>query len=357
MPNIKSLYGKYVLTLSFPETFQELAWRVGYLRRNRDSWRQLVNAFKPSTTNLQQDLEIKDNTIAVIDRLERFYESAATIDTRHPDGSSWLVTLKQAKAWPRKVNASGVPIPFDPINVDGEPIAADAGLGLDTGLETSLNDTVLDGTDPTSTSLHALRMQAANPLSSHAAENITQDILKMQQGVRAIFNSYGVPWTETRGEFCSRWVFDTRNAAFKATALLVQEYPWLMQIVKAFDFFTADVVTAISEGLSATTQLYGHLESPVPNPNDPDDAADKVDSPRHLLTPLWSADANTVAKTLDTLGKNGSFILQYAPVNVEIPANSDLRTALGAEQDLLSIYCSDTYETNAYGTNYPFIEP
>ena len=354
MPNIKSLYGKYVLTLSFPETFQELAWRVAYLRRNRDSWRQLVYAFKPSTTNLQQDLEIKDNTLAVIDKLEQFYESAATFDTRHPDGTSWLVTLKQAKAWPRKTRANSVPIPFDPIKVDGTPIEADATLGLNTALETTLNDTVLDSTDASSTVKNALRMQALNPFASHAAENISQDILKMQQGMRAIFNSYGIPWTETRGEFCYRWVFDTRNAAFKSVSLLVQEYPWLMQAVKTFDFFTADVVTAITEGLAPTSQLYGHLESPIPNPDDPDDNADKVDSPRHLLTPLWSESANTAVKTLSTLEKNGTFTLQYAPEDIEIAENSDLNTALGEPQDLLRIYCSDTYETNAYGTNYNF---
>lgn len=306
MANIKALYGKYLVTLEYPATLQELIWRVAYMRRNRESWRLLTDSFKPSTTNYQTDISIKNATFAQIDKLEAFYESAATIDPYDParSGEKFLLRLKKA------VN----PVPSS------------------TGINTNLAN---------ATQAQYARIQAANPVSvpvtgadaSAAAENIPQDIERIREGVVAVFNSYGSPYTETRGETCTRWVFNSRNLAFKAIALMTQEYPWLMQIVKNFDFFTTNVVSMIT-GMAPTGQLYGHLESA-------DDS--NVDSPRHLLTPLWSGTANISTAALGSLTKTGVFQLQY----------TDLTGQPGAIQNLLKIYCNDAYEQNAYFTNKP----
>lgn len=322
MANIKALYGKYLVTMQYPQTFQELAWRVSYMRRNRASWRLLTDSFKPSTTNYQNDQNIKDATYAAIDRLEFFYESAATIDPFDPitDGGKFLLRLKRA----------------------AKPALSSAGLSTD--ITTEANTLLRQYT----------RIQARVPVSapgtvndrnSAAAENIPQDIEKIQEGITAILNSYGSPYVETRGATCTKWVFNSRNTAFKAISLITQEYPWIMQIIKEFNFFVASVKQAIVNKTSATppglapdgVQLYGHLES-----SDDNDA--KIDSPRHLLTPLWTATANIDGATdISSLGINGTFKLKF--IDKDGNASDD--------QDLLLIYCNDTYEQNAYFTNKP----
>ena len=332
MANIKALYGKYLVTLEYPATLQELIWRVAYMRRNRESWRLLTDSFKPSTTNYQTDISIKNATFAQIDKLEAFYESAATIDPYNPalSGEKFLLRLKKA------VN----PVPSS------------------TGINTNLSN---------ATQAQYARIQAANPVSvpvtgadaSAAAENIPQDIERIREGVVAVFNSYGSPYTETRGETCTRWVFNSRNLAFKAIALMTQEYPWLMQVVNNFDIFTNDVVSTIGKlnrVNGSVPQLYGHIESP----------SNETVSPRHLLTPLWSASANIpaniptrtsdgtispildasgVVKQLGGLAKKGAFTIRH------VTKNADGTDKLGTAQDLIKIYCEDTYEQNAWFTN------
>ena len=117
-----------------------------------------------------------------------------------------------------------------------------------------------------------------------------------------------------------------------------------MQVIKSFLFFTADVVSYITNsyninnpelsGLKPNVQLYGHIES-ADNAN--------VDSPRHLLTPLWSGTANIRNTALGSLSSTGIFKLNY----------TDLSGNLASEQNLLNIYCNDTYEQNTYFTNKP----
>lgn len=317
MASNTALTGKFLVTLTFPETLQELIWRVSYMRRNRESWRLLVDSFKPSTTDMERDLLIKDNTLDAILKLEKFYEAAATFDPRscnpsNPNSEAYVGNFARA------MEGSGTD-----------------GRNTDLSVEANQRQT---------------RVQSVNPISQtgNAAENIVQDVTRLHSAVAAVFNSYGIPYTETRGEVCHRWIFESRNTAFKAIALLVQECPWLMQIVKSFDFFTADVVSVISNQLKATTQLYGHLES----------ADETVDSPRHLLTPLWSDDANITAitevdgepactnigKKLDALGVQGKFTISHVKW-------TDAGDVESAEQDLLAIYCEDTYGQNAQFTN------
>ena len=289
------------------------------MRRNRSSWRLLTDSFKPSTTNYDQDQTIKDATAAAIDKLEFFYESAATIDPYNPgkEGEKFLLRLKKAV----------------------QPAMSSAGINTSLTNDTLKQYTRIQAQTPIS------EPTAANDKASAAAENIPQDIEKIQEGVTAIMNSYGNPYTEARGETCTRWVFNSRNTAFKAISLLTQEYPWLMQLIKNFSFFTADVISSIKNqsngnppGLAPSGQLYGHLES-ADN--------DNVDSPRHLLTPLWSETANienVSLANLNTTGASGTFKMQFMNTS---------GSAAGNPQDLLAIYCNDTYEQNAYFTNKP----
>lgn len=317
MANIKALYGKYLVTLEYPKTFQELVWRVSYMRRNRESWRLLTNSFKPSTTNYTTDVAIKNATLAAIDAIEYFYESAATIDPYNPKLSAaekFLFRLKRA----------------------AKPSMSSAGIDTDLSNATLKQYTRIQAANPVSVP------NATNDKNSSAAENIPQDIEKIREGITAILNSYGSPYVTERGADCTQWVFNSRNTAFKAVSLITQEYPWIMQIIKSFPFFTADVVNSIKNksnanpaGLAPTGQLYGHLESAL-NEN--------VDSPRHLLTPLWSETANiesTNLTALNTSGSTGKFQIQFTNTS-GTPSNA---------QNLLAIYCNDTYEQNAFFTN------
>ena len=237
MANIKALYGKYLVTLAYPKTFQELVWRVSYMRRNRSSWRLLTDSFKPSTTNYDQDQTIKDATAAAIDKLEFFYESAATIDPYNPgkEGEKFLLRLKKAV----------------------QPAMSSAGINTSLTNDTLKQYTRIQAQTPIS------EPTAANDKASAAAENIPQDIEKIQEGVTAIMNSYGNPYTEARGETCTRWVFNSRNTAFKAISLLTQEYPWLMQLIKNFSFFTQEPQTD-SEGSLPQVRLPESLQRQLP---------------------------------------------------------------------------------------------
>ena len=336
--------GKYLVTFDLPETLKELIWRVAYLRRNRSSWRLLVDSFKPSTTDRARDIAIKNNTDAVIDQIELFYEAAATLDLINiakADGSgTWQIRL--ARAYPRSSSPTET-------STGQQTNYADAATGKLTRMQAKVP---YFGAAQTATDLYTSN-------ANSAAENIVQDVEKIQEGYRAIFNSYGVPYTENRGETCTRWAFNSRNTAFKAIALLTQEYPWLMQVVNNFDIFTNDVVSTIGKlnrVNGSVPQLYGHIESP----------SNETVSPRHLLTPLWSASANIpaniptrtsdgtispildasgVVKQLGGLAKKGEFTIRH------VTKNADGTDKLGTAQHLIKIYCEDTYEQNAWFTN------
>lgn len=340
----KQLNGKYQVKMELPLSLKELLWRIEYFRRNRTSWHLLVDSFKPSTTNAQEDENIKRNTTKAIKELTAFYESASTLDgTLFNASSSPLFTIGKTPYWPSEN------VPVDDGSDIKHPVynhLLSSAEGLQTDLEAS---SIKDGVNLSAAD--ALRVQSADPFiiqgangtvssTSHgsvSAENIVQDLSKMVESAKMVFNSYGVPYTTVRGEDCSRWLFNSRNTAMKAIALVVQECPWLIQAINRFDFFTGDVIDQITGIKPAGTyaHLYGHLESA-------DDTLE--DSPRHHLTPLWSGNANVADSTLADLPKQGVFSITYFNAS----------GAAGMPQNLLGLYCNDTYEPNAFSTNNPF---
>ncbi len=365
----KRLYGKYQVTMDLPESLKELRWRLGYFRRNMPSWRVLTKSFKPATTNQSEDLEIKNNTLAVLDQLETFYESAATLNPTNPNAlQALLFELKKAPFWPSENEVLEIPNNSSQNQGSNEP-AVDAtrvkhpvyfrkdendiqvysgfhrDLQVNTGLPTLADDTMMrDGVNVLKKD--ALRMQAADPFTDPAAENNIQDIEKCLEAADMIFNSYGSPYTTTRGEQCSRWLFNSRNTAMKAIALVVQECPWLIQAINNFNFFNELVIGAINQ-MKPNTQLFGHLESPDQTDAEPyfhTHSLYTIDSPRNLLTPLWSDQSNMFNKPLNELEIQGIFNIQYI----------NLSGSAGDPQDLLAIYSNDTYEENAFGTNDAF---
>ena len=336
----KRLCGKYQVIVELPQSLKELLWRVAYFRRNQRSWKLLTDSFKPSTTYYTLDETIKNNTLKVLEEMMAFYESASTLDPVF-----WKATtnagffLHKPPYWPAANVAmrSGSTIKHPVYN---------SSLRINTGLQTALDATKIKNGVVT-TKKDALRMQAGNPFNHTtnaaqngvpAAENISQDIQMMIESAKMILTSYGTPYTTERGEDCTRWLFNTRNLAMKAIALITQECPWFIQAINNFNFFNDGVVSCIGRLKPAGdyTQIYGHLESA-------DDSA--VESPRHLLTPLWSTKANIDSSLqLSSLATQGTLQIRYF--------NTD--GAGGTPQNLLSIYCNDTYEANSFATNYPF---
>ena len=342
----KQLNGKYQVKMELPLAFKELLWRIEYFRRNRSSWHLLVDSFKPSTTNAQEDENIKRNTTKAIRELTAFYESASTLDgTLFKASNSPLFTLGKTPYWPSEN------VPTVQGSTTKHPVYNHL-LSSEKGLQTPTNNAstkIKSGL--TLSAQDALRVQSADPFimqnangsvasGSHgsvSAENIVQDISLMVESAKMVFNSYGVPYTTVRGEDCSRWLFNSRNTAMKAIALVVQECPWLIQAINRFDFFTTAVISQITGIKPAGNyiHLYGHLESA-------DDTLD--DSPRHHLTPLWSNKSNISEYTLANLPKQGTFNITY----YNNSGNA------GTPQNLLGLYCNDTYEPNAFSTNNPF---
>lgn len=332
----KRLCGKYQVIMEFPQSLRELLWRVAYFRRNQRTWDVLIKSFKPSTTHYDLDETIKNNTKKVLEELLAFYESASTLDPilwKSTVGPKFF--LQKPSYWP----AANVALNSNSANK--HPVY-DTNLRIESGLQTPLDASAIKNGVST-TKKNALRMQAGNPFDFTsdetkngvpAAENLTQDIQMMIESAKMILTSYGSPYTTERGEECSRWLFNSRNTAMKAIALIVQECPWIIQAINSFNFFTADIINNIGSLKPAGdyTQIYGHFESS-------DDS--KVDSPRHLLTPLWSTKANINSSQLSSLETQGTFQIRYF--------NSEGNP--GEPQDLLSIYCNDTYEANSFATN------
>lgn len=332
------LNGKYQVIMEFPQTLKELLWRVAYFRRNQSTWTLLTKSFKPSTTNYTTDVQIKNRTMNVLEKLKAFYESASIL---HPipfgSNAGPKFYLQPVSNWPAvdtPVSAnSSIKHPI--YTVLGNP---DIDQSISTGIQTKIDST------QTAAMKNALRMQAgdpfhhvsnpttANPDGVSAAENLSQDIQMITETAKMILTSYGAPYTTERGEDCTRWLFNSRNTAMKAIALIVQECPWLIQAINKFDFFNSEIVDIISD-LIPDGQIYGHFESP-------DNAA--VDSPRHLLKPLWDTKANINSLNLTALAVQGTFQIKYI---------SDSGIASEHPQDLLAIYCNDTYETNSFATN------
>lgn len=340
----KKLNGKYQVKMELPLSMKELLWRIEYFRRNKSSWYLLIDSFKPSTTNAQEDENIKRNTIKALDELTAFYESVSTLDgILFKSSSSPLFTIGKTPYWP----SENVPVASGS-NIK-HPVYKQS-LQSEKGLQTPIDNTNIKNGVTLSTK-NALRVQSADPFimqnangtvasGSHgsvSAENIVQDLVKVIESAKMIFTSYGSPYTTERGEDCTRWLFNSRNTAMKAIALMVQECPWLIQAINRFDFFTTAVVNQITGIKPAGTyaHLYGHLESA-------DDTLE--DSPRHLLTPLWSGNANTKNSTLADLAKQGVFNITYFNAS----------GTAGTPQNLLGLYCNDTYEANAFSTNYTF---
>ena len=323
------LKGKYQVTMNPPETLKELLWRITYFRRNEPSWRELTLSFKPSTTNFSADETIKNNTIDTLNALKAFYESASMLDPKLLNSNTSHYYLRKPAYWPAKNVVTKSPLK--------SPMVYDSAQQINTGLTTSVTDGTNISSAVTTKKADALRMQAADPFASIAAENISQDVESILETAKMILTSYGRPYTTTRGESCTRWIFNTRNTAMKAIALIVQECPWFIQAIKKFAFFNANMISMIT-GLNPNTQLYGHLESA-------DNAA--VESPRHLLTPLWSNVPNieiaSTSKLLSSMATGGTFNIAYINTN----------GVVGTPQNLLAIYCNDTYEPNMFATNYP----
>lgn len=350
--------------MDLPEMLKELVWRVAYFRRNIESWTLLAESFKPSTTNEERDLRIKYNTLKVLMELKAFYESASSLtpmaminaytwNDTNPLNPSWShvsngdagFSLMKPPYWPAKNMALSSTFEKKPNRPLYNP-----NLRISTGLKTPINDTLIR-TGVSTTKEDALRIQASNPFNFAsnsstsldgvpAAENINQDIEMVIESAKMIMNSYGAPYTTTRGEDCTRWLFNSRNTAMKAIALIVQECPWFIQTLNYFNFFNNAVTDTIAsiKPTEDYTQIYGHFES----------ADDSIaDSPRHLLTPLWSTQSNTVSsKQINELSNKGIFQIQYYDSDGLIPENS-------APQDLLLIYCNNTYEANSFATNKP----
>lgn len=331
----KQLQGKYQVTMDLPQTLKELLWRVAYFRRNESSWRLLTKSFKPSTTNMEVDAGIKSNTIKALNELMAFYESASTIDPillKSVEDPKFV--LKKTPYWP------SVDTPVSNGSSIKHPVY-DHSMSSSQGLPTVLDDAVIKQGAVIKTGLplsasDALRVQAKDPFTNYAAENIVQDIDKMVESAKMVFNSYGLPYTTVRGEDCSRWLFNSRNMAMKAVALVVQECPWLIQAINKFAFFNEYIISQIAsiKPSGDYTHLYGHLESA-------DDTLE--DSPRHLLTPLWSINANIADVPLSQLQTKGRFEIVYYNTN----------GTAGTAQNLLNIYSNDTYEPNAFDTNNP----
>lgn len=333
-----TLKGKYQVTMDLPETLKELRWRLGYFRRNHASWSLLNDSFKPSSTDETLDASIKANTTKVIRELKAFYESASTLDPLlyNKAKGNILFGVKRPGFWP-SVN---VTLPSDVnkgANLQAKHPVYDASKMISSGLPTAIDGSAISSS-VSDLKKNALRVQAANPFANPAAENNVQDIEKCIEAVKMVFNSYGSPYTTTKGEDCYRWLFNSRNTAMKAIALAIQESPWIIQIINNFAFFTQNVIDAIASlkpGAGAYAQLYGHIETQ-------DDS--QADSPRNHFTPLWSTDANIVAKPLNQLSSRGTFDIRY--INTSGTA--------GTPQNLLTIYSNDTYETNNFATNYAF---
>lgn len=324
--------------MDLPETLKELRWRLGYFRRNNASWSLLNDSFKPSSTNEELDGSIKYNTTKVIREFKAFYESAATLDPLLYKATNFLFGVKRPGFWP-SVNTV---IPADEdrgADLQGKHPVYDRHTMTNEGLQTPLNSTSLSDAIA-DLKKDALRIQAANPFVNPAAENNVQDIEKCIESAKMVLNSYGSPYTTTKGEDCYRWLFNSRNTAMKAIALVVQECPWLIQAINNFSFFTQEMINAISSlkpGAGEYAQLYGHIETQDES---------KADSPRNHFTPLWSSNANIVEKPLSELSSQGTFEIVYV--------NSS--GIAGTPQDLLAIYSNDAYEANNFATNNAFLQ-
>jgi len=339
------LNGKYMLTFEMPDSFKELLWRVSYLRRTEESFRQITTSFKPSTTYRERDLEIKANTLKILNELARLYQTASSLHVPNPNNtgnqtansSKWLMWLKTAEKWPYADTKIGQTNYKRPV--------LNKKYMVSTGKDTVLGSGKL-GTSST-TAANALRMQAQNVLANPAAETIVQDIEKAANGAKDILNSYGSPYTTFKGEICTRWLFVSKDSAFKAVSLLNQEYPWIIQALYSFNFFTSQVVDYIKQ-FKPSTQLYGHLESA-------DDTEE--DSPRHLLAPLWSDDscAEFNLYLRDNSSGYDASDLKIGSLHTSGQMNVKWHGSTGAASstyiNLVPFFTQNTYEANQFGTN------
>ena len=264
----------YAIELKYPQTFDELLFRLAKWRRLKDS---LYNMARTQTmmplvsvdTNTNTKTvttydELRTSTLEALDKVGQYYESNSCFSTMYMDNEETRTVQSQ--------------------------------------------------------------ISTATPASEKAMENIVFDIQNLYNGVTSILKTYG-----DYDSISGLWIMKSRISAMKAYSLIISEYPVFPQLIYNFDYPqfpgtltdmpTTVIVKTVTYKINpnGTKTELNSLENTVNNAMYLyiyNSGLDSLISPASNLfkqetIPHGAEPAITQAVSLSNLGKQGTFKLIY----------------------------------------------
>lgn len=285
---------QYSISLKYPNSFNELLYRVTKWRQLKNTFYNTLNSIKPYKTysvgfaspEIIDYSQLITSTKTCLDTVNEFYEYCS------------MYTPKFV-------------------------LSTDEATGTTTANVQS-------------------RLSMPKPLTQKAAENISFDIDNLHKGVQQILKSYGQFDIATE-----KWIMMSREAALNAVHLIISEYPMLSQIISNFDYptYTGKTISQLIEtGITGQITYRNELNELVTT---------TVTFENPVFNTIWnmglkdlvSEDSNMFADTtLTSLTKDGEFIVKSDNTNyITIATKNNTAT--------MNVVDYNTYNNWLYGYN------
>ncbi len=261
------LSNKYAISLRFPQTFDELLYRVTKWRQTRDSMYNLVYNLKP-------------HQVIAINTASSSSQQTATFNNII---NSTITTL----------------------NIIGKFFE---------GVSAYIPEYVT----PESNFVNHQTISTDTPLEYAAGTNITFDIDNLHKGIINILKTYGQFYDFKNGDEKQRlWIMNSREDAFKAYDLMLNDYPIFTQIISNFQY--------PNPSLPDIQQTLTDILTEHPSPDNPNISLDSPELPptfkmiydfglNILLYPKSTMFSNNNGRLpLNSLTTTGTFQIIYYP--------------------------------------------